>query len=203
METKSMTGTFTNHTEGAFHFTLVRPPTLAYMMVHLIKITHKHNVDTRCKLIIGFPEDTRIQIYKSLLFKVKLAFLGLTDCPIFDFTTYSGSELFKKLRAERVKKKLSDEYLESLRLNMQLAKLQSYKFISLTDFLFYRTLGMCMFYGLNYLFRPLKFFKLLKNLVHYETSNSVFEQRIIQNTKNMSPRRNLAAREKTITERVE
>lgn len=151
-------------------------------MTELLALARKHGVDTRCNIIIGFPEDTRVQILKSLLFQMRLAFLGVVDAPIFDFTPYPGSELFEKLRQENIIPELNDEYFESLGINFQLAHRKQYcKAVGPTELFFYRSLGMSVFYGLYYLMRPWKLCSFVKNIFSYDRSNSVFEQRLIQN----------------------
>ena len=153
-------------------------------MLELIRFARKHNVDTRCNIIIGFPEDTRWQIYCSLWFQFRLAIMGVVDSPIFDFTPYPGSELFDQLRREGVIPELSDAYFESLGLNLQLFGRRRYcRAVGPAELFAYRTLGMFLFYGFYYLIRPAKLAKFVLNLFRYRSSNSVFEQRIIQNFK--------------------
>jgi len=163
-------------------------------MLNLLKLARKHDVATRCNLIIGFPEDTRVEILKTMLFQIKLAYHGVTDSPVFDFTPYPGSELFQQLRSENIIPELNDSYFESLGINVQLTNRRRYcKAVSPTELFFYRILGMCIFYGFYYLVRPLQLFRFVKNIFVYERSNSVFEQRIIQNIRKQFRKKTLGA----------
>lgn len=151
-------------------------------MLDLIRISAKHELDTRCNIVIGFPEDTRWQIYVSLLFNFRLAFMGVVDSPIFEFTPYPGSELFEKLQEQGVITELDDDYFENLGLNLQIKGRRQYcKRVPPWEIYIYRTIGMSVFYGIYYLLRPMKLISFIKNLFNYKVSNSVFEQRIIQN----------------------
>jgi radical SAM superfamily enzyme YgiQ (UPF0313 family) len=160
-------------------------------MLKLIKIAHQHRVDTRCNLIIGFPEDTRSQIWRTLLFQIRLAFLGVVDAPVFEFTPYPGSALFEKLRAEGVIDRLDDTYFESLGFNIQgtKARRRYCKAVGPAELMFYRTIGMSLFYGIYYLIRPKKLWSLAKNLTSFNNSNSVFEQRLIQHVRRVRARK--------------
>jgi anaerobic magnesium-protoporphyrin IX monomethyl ester cyclase len=151
-------------------------------LLEILKIAKRYHLDTRCNFIIGFPEDNRFDIYQTILFQWKLAIRGVVDAPIFDFTPYPGSEIFSRLRKEGVIPELNDEYFESLGLNLQIRNRIRYcKNVSPAELFLYRVIGMGVFYGIYYLFRPRKIFRFGRNLFSYKTSNSVFEQRIIQN----------------------
>jgi radical SAM superfamily enzyme YgiQ (UPF0313 family) len=164
-------------------------------MMNLIRLAKKHRVDTRCNIIIGFPEDTRSQIYRTLFFQMKLAFLGVVDSPIFDFTPYPGSELFNQLRKEGVIPDLSDDYFETLGLNVQFKNRRQYcRKVGPYELMFYRTFGMMLFYGMYYLTHPIKLVSFIRNLISYDRSNSVFEQRMIQNFKKRVQKLNTASR---------
>lgn len=153
-------------------------------LMNLIRLCNKHGVDTRCNIVIGFPEDTRLQIYKALWFQMKLAFMGVIDSPVFEFTPYPGSELFDQLRKKKVIPELNDLYFENLGLNVQLNnRLRYCERVSAFELFIYRIMGMCFFYGIYYLLRPKKLFSFISNLISYKNSNSVFEQRIIQNVR--------------------
>ena len=153
-------------------------------MLNLVRLARKHKVDTRCNIIIGFPEDTRTQIYRTMFFQMKLAVLGVVDSPIFEFTPYPGSELFDQLRKDNIIPDLTDSYFESLGLNIQFQNRRRYcKNVGPHELMLYRTLGMIVFYGFYYLIRPRKLASFVRNIFDYQKSNSVFEQRIIQNFK--------------------
>lgn len=153
-------------------------------MVNLIKIAKKHKIATRTNFVIGFPNDTRRQIYQTLFFQMKLAFFGVLDSPIFEFTPYPGSEYFEFLLHKGVIPGLDDEYFESLGLNLQLKNKKSYcENVGTYELLIYRFMGMTVFYSIYYLFNPMKLLQFIKNLFWGNYSNSVFEQRIILNFK--------------------
>ena len=64
-------------------------------------------------MIIGFPKEKRLQVYKTLYQQLKFMFMGVEEAPIFLFQPYPGTELFDHLikKGEIV---LNDEYFDSL-----------------------------------------------------------------------------------------
>ena len=151
-------------------------------LLELIRLAQKHGVDTRCNIVIGFPDDSRYEIYRSLVFQLRLAYLGVVDVPIFDFTPYPGSELFERLLNEGIIQDLKDGYFESLGMNIQVRNRRRYcRRVGPLELMLYRIIGMTGFYALYYLLRPAKLLGFFSNILSYRRSNSVFEQRIIQN----------------------
>jgi len=152
-------------------------------MLSLLEIAKKHNVGTRTNFIIGFPFDTRKQIYETLFLQIKLAFLGVLDAPVFEFSPYPGSEYFRLL-TQKGTIQLCDEYFDSLGQNIPLRKKKRYcKNVGPIELYIYQFFGMSSFYGIYYLIRPLKFLRFIKNIFGVNISNSVFEQRIAQGFK--------------------
>lgn len=169
-------------------------------LLELIRLARKHGVDTRCNIVIGFPDDTRREIYQSLVFQLRLAYLGVVDVPIFDFTPYPGSELFERLLKEGVIPALDDDYFESLGMNIQVRNRRRYcRRVGPLELMLYRTMGMMGFYGFYYLLRPIKLLGFVSNILSYRTSNSVFEQRIIQNIHKQTRKLGLHGQEKETT----
>lgn len=168
----------------------IRKKTDIPKMVSLMKAAIKEGMGTRANFVIGFPDDTRRQVYQTLFFSIKLALLGVRDMPIFEFTPYPGSELFDTLLKRGVIKKLDDEYFNSLGMNFGLKEKKRYcERIGPLELTLYQFLGMSLFYGIYYIFRPHKLLKFIKNIFRYSSSDSVFEQRIILNLKKLKSKK--------------
>ena len=158
-------------------------------MINLYKIMRKHNVGTRANLIIGFPDEKRVDIFRTIWLQVKLVFLGVLDAPLFIFTPYPGSGFFKLLIDREVvpnlktsDKKILDDYFYGLAQDFGTVSGKGYnKNIGIKELRVYQTLGMAFFYGLQYLIYPSRTISFMKSIFGLKQSNSVFEQRIIQN----------------------
>lgn len=161
----------------------IRKKTDLPKMLKLMKTTIRQGMGTRANFVIGFPNDTRWQIYQTLFLTIKLAFMGVRDAPVFEFTPYPGSEYFDLLFKRNVIK-LDDEYFTSLGLNLQMGNKKRYcAKAGPSELMIYRLTGMLLFYGIYYLLRPARLLKFIKNMFRYTSSDSVFEQRIIFNIK--------------------
>lgn len=168
----------------------IRKKTDIAKMIRLMKAAIKEGMGTRANFVIGFPDDRRPDIFKTLSLALRLAFLGVMDLPIFEFTPYPGSEFFNLMRERGVISNIDDDYFYSLGLNFQLKNRKRYcKDIGPSELTVYRLFGMLSFYGIYYLLRPVKLIKFIKNIFRYESSDSVFEQRIILNIHKMKSKR--------------
>ena len=94
-------------------------------MYHLFKVARKYGIATKANFILGFPRETRWQMYKTLLLQIKLAFVGVTDSPIYEFVPYPGSEETNYLVRNGVIK-MNDEYFNSLCTNFSLKNRKDY-----------------------------------------------------------------------------
>ena len=82
-------------------------------MEESIKWAIKQNISVRANLIIGFPKEKRLQVYRTLYQQLKFMFMGVEEAPIFLFQPYPGTELFHYLidKGEII---INDEYFDSL-----------------------------------------------------------------------------------------
>ena len=121
------------------------------------------------------------EIFRTIMFQVKLAWIGVDDAPIYMFSPYPGSALFKYLRDTKQIPELNEEYFDRLLAQMDLGVDKTYcESISGKTLRVYRIFGMCMFYGLSYLFRPMRIVRSFTNIFIRKMTNSVFEQRVME-----------------------
>ncbi len=66
-------------------------------MEESIRWAVQQNISVRANLIIGFPKEKRLQLYKTLYQQLKFMFMGTEEAPIFLFQPYPGTELFDYL----------------------------------------------------------------------------------------------------------
>ena len=140
----------------------------------------KQGVSVRTNLIIGFPHEKRIELYKTLFQQMKFMLMGVEESPIYPFQAYPGTELFDKLLKEK-KIKLNDKYFNSLA-TLSTGKLTppdiSYSnYIGRYELYFYRILGLILSYLISYVTRPKRIFRTIKSIFS-DKSATVIEQRL-------------------------
>lgn len=123
----------------------------------------REGLNVKINIIIGMPDDTHLDTWKTLWFLVKMSWHGAHDVSVGAFSPYPGSELYHRLVKEK-KITHDDDYFAKL------AYVDITETVSYTDFVssrwlrIYNWLGFAVFYGTNYLFRPSRFLRTLRNL---------------------------------------
>ena len=136
---------------------------------------------TRVFVILGFPHETRSDIFQTLAFMARTALTGINDINVFLFTPYPGSELFKELQEEGKIGKLDDAYFDSLFSQSDMTIRKSYcRALGWWELTTYRILGMMMFYILGYFRYPRRILRLARCILmrKFEPQN-ILERRIV------------------------
>lgn len=150
-------------------------------MYHSMRAAKKNGINVRCNLIIGFPHETRLDVFKTLLFQLKLAFAGIDEAPIFGFAPYPGSELFTYLRKTGKIPNLDGDYYKSLLIVSDLTKGSSYsEHMGPKELAFYRLFGVILFFSLSYLLFPWRIFRSIRNIFFKQIMGTTFEQRVFE-----------------------
>ena len=77
-------------------------------MKHSVQTAIDCGIVVRANLIMGFPHETRWNMYETLKLQLQFAWMGVDEAPIFPFSPYPGSELFDDL-TKKGEIKLNDE----------------------------------------------------------------------------------------------
>jgi len=145
-----------------------------------IKYAMSQGIAVRTNLIIGFPHETRFQLYQTLFQQLKFAFIGVDDIPTYYFNAYPGTELFDGLVKEK-KIIVNDDYFISLaslsHYNLSPTNISYNNSIGRYELYIYRMLGLVLSYSLSYLIRPKRIFRTIKSLFT-DSSSTIVEQRI-------------------------
>jgi anaerobic magnesium-protoporphyrin IX monomethyl ester cyclase len=72
-----------------------------------VRSLNKSKITTSCFVVIGFPEDNYDTLKESLKMIRKLAFLGVDDITVSQFTPYPGSQYYQQLV---ISGKIDDQY---------------------------------------------------------------------------------------------
>ena len=141
-----------------------------------VKIGHT----VKLNFIIGFPHETLFDCLKSIFFGIYCSLrFGVYDVNYAMFSPYPGSELFTKLKKEK-KLALDDDYFKKLMAYQDVTQPHSYcENVSGRTISVLRFVGFSLCYISIYISRPIRIYKLLKNLFRKEFfPNNLFEQRI-------------------------
>lgn len=135
-------------------------------------------INVKSNLMIGFPNENRRDLIRTLRFGVHAAWLGVDDLPLFPFSPYPGTELYNQLRQEGKLPELGNEYFASLGY-MDITDTRSYSsYIGTSELNLYRIAGMSTFYLVGYLRRPGRFLRTVRNVLRGR-SDSVLEQNLV------------------------
>jgi len=150
-------------------------------LISSIKTAKKTGLTLRVNLIIGFPNETRKNIYQTMLFGLKMSIIGVDEVSVNIFSPYPGSELFSELHADGVVS-LDDNYFLSLsKLNSEYLSLSPTTVISgisTKELAAYRIFTLLAGYTIGYLSRPYRIVRTLKTIFSDRGAHTVFEQRL-------------------------
>ncbi|OGR50725.1 MAG: hypothetical protein A3I11_02125 [Elusimicrobia bacterium RIFCSPLOWO2_02_FULL_39_32] len=149
-----------------------------------------NGIIVRTNLIIGFPHETRKNIWQTLKTQFQFALMGVDEAPLYPFQPYPGTELFDYL-LNKGKLKVNDSYFEIL------STLSTGKFsmpddsfcenVGKRELHFYRILGFFSFYFLSYVLFPKRILRTILNLFFTNKSSTVFEQRLKDKLRRFKP----------------
>ena len=135
-------------------------------MFQSIRNSCKNKLNVKLNIIIGFPEETHKDIWLSILFLIKASYYGVNDIFAAIFMPYTGCAQFDTLVKEGKIDPFSDAYYYEIIDADSLFMGRFYNNnVSQRWFRFYRFLYFSVFYGSNWLFRPQRFFRLVRNMI--------------------------------------
>jgi len=138
---------------------------------------------THASFIIGFPEEQLKDIWLTYLLLLRMAWHGLHGVSVLMFSPYPGSELYKKLYSDR--KIIFDGYYVYSTLLRAGASTQSYHPKYRTPFLLLlQWFFLLTFYGLQYLFRPIRLARTLHNFIKRQ-QETVIDQFLVAKVKQL------------------
>ena len=146
-----------------------------------VSIAVRHGLVVKVNFIIGFPFETRLDIFKTLGFVWKLAFMKVDDCNISTFSPYPGSELFEQLVNQKEIHAINDQYFENLMTQFDFTISRTFcQRVGSAEMFFYRVTGMGLFYLISYLRSPRRLIRLLWAITSRKPfqPRSLFEQRV-------------------------
>jgi anaerobic magnesium-protoporphyrin IX monomethyl ester cyclase len=126
-------------------------------MLSKMRIFSKTGLIVKAHIIFGFPDSTLKDVLLNYWFLVKMAWVGVNDCPIYLFHPYPGSALHHRLKAEGAFPADIEEYDRMMALsvsnNYRQSRSWNHRFSART-LARMGLLGMAIFYSSQFLFRP-------------------------------------------------
>ncbi|MFN7975667.1 MAG: cobalamin-dependent protein [Acidobacteriota bacterium] len=130
-------------------------------MTASMKSAVKNRLNVKANILLGFPGESRREMWQSLGFVGRMALLGLHDVSICSFSPYPGSELFEDLRGAGRIPELTDAYYENLACYTDVSGATSWsENVGGRELALYRIAGMLAFYGLSFASRPWRLLRL-------------------------------------------
>ena len=133
-------------------------------MVKSLSSSVKEGINVKINIIIGFPDETHKDILMTLWQLIKFSYAGAHDISMAVFSPYPGSEIYQDL-VKKGKIKHDEDYWEKMAY-VDISFGGSFcENISSRWLLFYNWAGYFLFYASNYIFRPMRIYRTLRNLV--------------------------------------
>jgi radical SAM superfamily enzyme YgiQ (UPF0313 family) len=135
-------------------------------MLASMKGSIRSGLNVKANIIFGFPDETRREVWQTIGFLLKMAWIGVHDILIAIFSPYPGSELFTEPYKRGKIDTLSDEFFLSLTAYTDMARAVSWTdHISSRELSLLRIVGFALFYGTQYTLRPWRLVRTLFNLI--------------------------------------
>lgn len=135
-------------------------------MLESIKYSCQVGMNIKLNIIAGFPDETHLDIWKTIWFLVQSSWYGAHDMYPGVFSPYPGSALYERLVAEKEIDLYSDQYIMEIVNSHDLWPGKTYT-SKMSPFAVktYTIVMYLAFYGSNFLFRPLRLVKMIRNLI--------------------------------------
>lgn len=144
-----------------------------------MQIAKDLGVNIKANLMIGFPEETRRDLFRTIRFGLRAAWIGVDDIPLFPFSPYPGSQLYDQLRAADRIPPPSDDYFARLGYMDPTRTPSVSRYIGTLELNLYLLLGMSAFYAISYARYPRRILRTWRN-VGNNRSETVLEQRLVE-----------------------
>ncbi len=143
----------------------INPDRMLESMRHSIK----NKINIKANMIIGFPNERLKNILESYWFIMRMAWVGVDDVSVWVFSAYPGSEIFNDLSKNGRMVEYTDDYFTSLLSYSDLNNVVSWnEHFSSAQLKYMRILGLMLFYGCSFLFRPWRLVRTIRNVVAHK-----------------------------------
>jgi len=126
----------------------------------------KAGIRVKAQIVVGFPEETRHEVWQTLTFISKMALAGVHHVSIYVFSPYPGSELFEMLQERGELPELNEDYFLSLSSFSDMTNAIS-RTVHMTnrELGMWRTASYLTFHAIQHTVRPWRVLRTLYNFV--------------------------------------
>ncbi len=148
-------------------------------MVQSMRAASRAGIAVKANLMIGFPDETRGEIWETVRLGMRLAWIGVEDLPLFPVIPYPGSEMFRALRAADAVPELSNDYFAQLGYADLDSAPSLTRHVSSRQLALVRMIGMATFLIVGYARHPWRLLRTARALSTERTS-TVVELRLVE-----------------------
>jgi radical SAM superfamily enzyme YgiQ (UPF0313 family) len=148
-------------------------------LMESMRIAKRLGVNIKANLMVGFPNETRRELYDTIRFGLRAAWMGVDDIPLFPFSPYPGTALYDELRREGRLPEPTDDYFARLGYMDMAATSSVSRHIGARELRLNCVAGMSAFYAISYARYPRRILRTLRNL-KADRSETVLEQRLVE-----------------------
>jgi len=141
-----------------------------------IKILNRKKIILKVNLVIGFPNERHNDIWKSILFGIKLSLLGTSNITFYRFVPYPGSDYFELLQERKMIPDYGNDFDRFLVTNIynELSDIRSYsKNISDTLLKYYLFFGYIITQLIHLISHPWHIFKMISRIVDNKPQSQI------------------------------
>ncbi|MEQ1878729.1 MAG: radical SAM protein, partial [Bdellovibrionia bacterium] len=159
-------------------------------LMEALKTSNRLGMTVKMNIIIGFPFETRGDIWSTYKFLMKSAFFGAEDGGVNLFRAYPGTELFTELEKEgRVA--LDDENFDDANFAWDIFSFKRKTFcrnIPSWELKLLRLVLGVTFYLATYILRPARILRSFRNVLSGRASATLFEERLSETIQRLRKR---------------
>ena len=168
---------------------LIRKKVKVPNMLKSMRSSHKEKIYINLNMIIGLPGETHADVWRTIWFLIQCSWAGVNDITQSRFHPYPGSVLFDKLVVEkRIDLSNDDFFLELVFLHSDGKGKYYTDLISEPWYKLYELLTNLTFLSSNYLFRPIRFGRMVRSILSNRYENRV-ERKLVEYFKQKKPQR--------------
>ena len=149
-------------------------------MLNSIKHSAKAGMNVKLNIIVGLPGETYANAFETIWFLIKASWCGAKDAYPNNFSPYPGSMIYEKMVKDGKVDIYDQSFVQEMIDTHNLLPAKNYNDkMSLAGLRIYSLAVYLAFYGSNFLFRPQRLVRMIRNLVtrnHESRSEQVIDQ---------------------------
>lgn len=138
-----------------------------------MRAAHQVGMVARANLIVGFPFETRRDVWQTLWFSLVMAWNGVEDIGLSPYCPYPGSELYEQLRREGVLPEMSNAYFASLGWTDLTQANNLCRGVGAAELNFYRAAGMLLTIALSLLRHPSRIARTIRHVLRGDSESNL------------------------------